>query len=146
MKRGRTSVLEEINITPLTDIFLVLLIIMMVVMPLYSDRQLSVNMQSVEEGETSTAEDSDDSKTVLVAIDELGAFTIDGAPVPSNQLTVILGEKIQQKPEGMILQTHVDAPFAAMTQAMDAAEILQVKDVTIVKTSGEPEEAAPAEK
>lgn len=145
MKRGRTSVLEEINITPLTDIFLVLLIIMMVVMPLYSDRQLSVNMQSVEDGETSTGEDSDDSKTVLVAIDELGAFTIDGVPVPSDRLTMILGEKIQQKPEGVVLQTHVDAPFASMTQAMDAAEILQVKDVTIVRTPGE-EEPAPAAK
>ena len=144
MKSGRTKNLDEINITPLTDIFLVLLIIMMVVMPLYVDRQLSVNMHSTQEDATTGPETPDESKAVRVAIDALGAFTIDGMPVSPGRLMLVLSEKIQEKPGGVVLLTHVNAPFESMAKAMDAAELVNIKDITIVEVPDETVATAPA--
>ena len=47
---GRKKTFNEINITPLTDIFLVLLIIMMVIAPSFQSIDNSINMPEINSG------------------------------------------------------------------------------------------------
>lgn len=48
--KGKDALFTEINITPLTDIFLVLLIIMMVVAPTFQSNDNSISMPEINSG------------------------------------------------------------------------------------------------
>ena len=48
--KGKEALFTEINITPLTDIFLVLLIIMMVVAPTFQSMDNSINIPEINSG------------------------------------------------------------------------------------------------
>ena len=50
IKTGKKALFTEINITPLTDIFLVLLIIMMVVAPTFQSVDNSISIPEVNSG------------------------------------------------------------------------------------------------
>lgn len=50
IKTGKKALFTEINITPLTDIFLVLLIIMMVVAPTFQSVDNSISVPEVNSG------------------------------------------------------------------------------------------------
>jgi biopolymer transport protein ExbD/biopolymer transport protein TolR len=50
IKSGKKALFTEINITPLTDIFLVLLIIMMVVAPTFQSVDNSISIPEVNSG------------------------------------------------------------------------------------------------
>ena len=50
IKSGKKALFTEINITPLTDIFLVLLIIMMVVAPTFQSVDNSISVPEVNSG------------------------------------------------------------------------------------------------
>ena len=50
IKSGKNALFTEINITPLTDIFLVLLIIMMVVAPTFQSIDNSITIPEVNSG------------------------------------------------------------------------------------------------
>ena len=49
-KDGKRSTFNEINITPLTDIFLVLLIIMMVIAPSFQSMDNNIKMPEINSG------------------------------------------------------------------------------------------------
>ena len=48
--KGKEALFTEINITPLTDIFLVLLIIMMVVAPTFQSMDNDINIPEINSG------------------------------------------------------------------------------------------------
>ena len=50
--KGKEALFTEINITPLTDIFLVLLIIMMVVAPTFQSNDSSITIPEINSGKT----------------------------------------------------------------------------------------------
>ena len=50
IKKGKNAMFTEINITPLTDIFLVLLIIMMVVAPTFQSMDNDINIPEINSG------------------------------------------------------------------------------------------------
>ena len=77
---GGESIVAEINITPLTDIFLVLLIIFMVTSSAMVESGPSVNLP--EAGETSTQ-----TKGVTVTVDETESLFADGVPATRESLT-----------------------------------------------------------
>ena len=77
----KQKMFNEINITPLTDIFLVLLIIMMVVAPSFQSMDNSVDMPEVNNG--INIED----EKVTVSITKDGTMYVNGENVQSSQLT-----------------------------------------------------------
>lgn len=134
---GRAKeVFGEINITPLTDIFLVLLIIMMVVAPLLDYRGLNIVM-APQGGETVPQEESD---VLRVVIDAGGVVSVAGLTVESNDLAAAISRESAQNPGGILIEVHPDAQLESMTQALDAARNAGVQKVRIA----EMEVAAPA--
>ncbi|MBI2425341.1 MAG: biopolymer transporter ExbD [Candidatus Hydrogenedentes bacterium] len=144
MKVSHTKSLEEINITPLTDIFLVLLIIMMVVAPLYNDSTLIIGVQSAQESTSSEPVDQDDTKSIFIDIDASGVFSVDGAVISPDLLTSTLTQAVPLKPNGVIVTSHADAPFESMAKAMDAAQAAKATNVTVVEATSEETEVPPA--
>ncbi len=77
---GEGAIVAEINITPLTDVFLVLLIIFMVTSSVIANTGKNVNLpEAVESSQTPK-------QAVNVTLDELGGVQINGKDVPYDQL------------------------------------------------------------
>jgi biopolymer transport protein ExbD len=124
---GRREILAEINITPLTDIFLVLLIIMMVVAPMLDTRGLKVAVPSIgPSSETKT-----EPKLIKVGIDAKGAYTIDGTAINRMQLSSKMREMKDEKTDGVLITTNPDATHGALTFAMDAAQTAGITKMAV---------------
>lgn len=70
---------EDINVTPLTDVFLVLLVIMMLIAPLIDKSDLKIKPP-----DTRNAKKDDDSKGITIDIDKEGNIAVNGKMVPKN--------------------------------------------------------------
>lgn len=138
MKTGKQKVIGEINITPLTDVFLVLLIIMIVVNPLLQTTGVStsVSEQSQESAEKPKDEDDgdgkkDESKVLTINIDAAGEYSI-GSDILDNDLIKqrILAEAASH-PEGILLNVDPLAPLERMTDIMDFARSAKIEGISL---------------
>ena len=128
MKTGKQKVIGEINITPLTDVFLVLLIIMIVVNPLLQTTGVST---SVSSGDDAPSESQEEPKTITVNIDAAGAYSI-GSDVLDNDLIRqrILAEAVSH-PDGIVLNVDPLAPLERMTDIMDFARSAKIEKISL---------------
>ena len=85
-RHGRYRPLAEINVTPLVDVMLVLLIIFMVTAPL-----LTTGVQ-VDLPQSKAAALDQNNQPVAISIDRTGAIFVDDTPVPVEAL----GARLQQ--------------------------------------------------
>ncbi len=138
MKPRAKHVFEEINITPLTDIFLVLLIIMMVVAPLLEYRQLDIAL--TPGGDVSTDDDQEEAKVVQIFIGADGRYTIGGQDVPLANLVAAIQSRPEELKEGVYIETHPNANWEALAKAMDAAQAAKAVRIKIAESA----EDAPA--
>lgn len=111
----------EINVTPLIDVVLVLLIIFMVMTPL-QERDLSVELTT----EKRTEKKSEVAPTqVLVAVDKSGAIKINSELVTHEEYVERLRELLAgRKPEDRIVFVVAsdDTGYAALVEAIDRAK------------------------
>lgn len=70
---------EEINVTPLTDVFLVLLVIMILIAPIMDKSDLKIKPP-----DTRNAKKDDESKGITIDIDKEGNVAFNGRAVPKN--------------------------------------------------------------
>lgn len=121
MKAGKkASQINEINITPLTDIFLVLLIIMMVVAPIMDTRGVTVGV--TPEGESADEASDEESKQLVVRIEMNSAFYVDDTQVAPDELQQVMRARAAEFPEGAVLQIQSNAKHEDMTRAITAAQ------------------------
>ena len=85
-RRGRRAPMAEINVTPMVDVMLVLLIIFMVTAPL-----LATGVQ-VDLPQSKAAALEQNQRPVAISIDRAGAIFVDDTPVPVEAL----GGRLQQ--------------------------------------------------
>lgn len=77
----------DINVTPLTDVFLVLLVIMILIAPLIDKSELKIKPP-----ETKHAKKDDASKGISIDIDKDGRVAINGRAVKSSEVSFIQSE------------------------------------------------------
>jgi biopolymer transport protein ExbD len=128
---GRKQVFNEINITPLTDIFLVLLIIMMVVAPMLDSSGLKLSVPSVGP----SADQKEEPKVIRLAITPQGTYQVDSQPVDNFTLVNRLRSLAIQKPEGVIIEASPEASHEALTTAMDAAQTAGITKVAVTEAT-----------
>ena len=94
----KQKLFTEINITPLTDIFLVLLIIMMVVAPSFQSMDNAVDVPEVNNGVN-----IEDAK-VTISVTQDGAMYVNGEPISASNLTdkLIAAKEGIEKPEVIV--------------------------------------------
>jgi len=127
----RKQLFTEINITPLTDIFLVLLTIMIVVAPFMRQARSDINLPDVVSG----AEVRKDVVNVDVTAD--GKYFIDSVEVSLERLTDVLRQKGERFVEKMVVvQADKDAKSGAVLNVFRAAEQAQFSRMTVVGRAG----------
>ena len=122
---------NEINITPLTDIFLVLLIIMMVIAPLLDQQGLNLTVPDmVEEQQVK------DSKilTVFVSNDDR-YYTAEDEEVPAENLGAVIKEKAPEYPDGLLIEAAPEATHGAVVKLMDEARNSGITNISMSEQS-----------
>lgn len=128
MARKRT-VFSDINITPLTDIFLVLLIIMMVIAPLLDQQGLSLTVPDNVEAK----EDITEHKTVNITIDNDDKFFINDEEISADNLEDKIRELSKANPEGVVIETSENTTHGAMVKVMDSARNVGVNAISVTE-------------
>lgn len=120
---------DEINITPLTDIFLVLLIIMMVIAPLLDQQGLSLIVPNNQE----VKEKPKDPQLITIDVQEDGTYTLDEKPVGVEGLYFAIQDASKVKKDGVLIQAAGNASHGAVVRVMDAARNAGVSNVSVIE-------------
>src|SRR3974390_2095078 len=125
--QGRTqSSLADINVTPLVDVVLVLLIIFMVTAPvLQSGIEVSVP-------HTRTVKEITEERLVI-SIDRSQKVYFGNDPININQIATKLKQRIRDpQHQSIYLRSDEDVPFGAFATVMDAIKQAGISNVSIV--------------
>lgn len=128
--KGKEALFTEINITPLTDIFLVLLIIMMVVAPTFQSNDTSITIPEINSGV------SIEQKNATVAVTKDGEMYLNGNPVNEDTLVqelVTLKEQLET-PE-LVVKADEKVKSAKIMEIMNSAQDAEYKKLIV---AGEP--------
>ena len=126
MSRNRDT-FNEINITPLTDIFLVLLIIMMVIAPMLDQQGLNLTVPENVAQEQVQKE----TKIMTVMVDSGDKYYIEGQEVPANELESTIKAQAQNYPDGLLIKTDADSTHGAMVKVMDSARNSGITSISV---------------
>jgi biopolymer transport protein TolR len=133
--KGRRAPMAEINVTPLVDVMLVLLIIFMVTAPLLT-AGVSVNLPD------SRAKAVDqDQEPVAISIDEAGAvFVGEQAVAPDalpGQLQAIAARAVDGRPPQILLRADRSLDYGRVMRVMGELNRAGLTRVALVTTQGE---------
>ena len=125
--QGRTqSSLADINVTPLVDVVLVLLIIFMLTAPVLQSG-IDVNVPKTKTVKEITEE------RMVITIDRQQRVFLGSDPININQI----GDKLRAKlrdpgRQSIFLRSDEDVPFGAFATVMDAVKSAGITNVSIV--------------
>ena len=126
MSRNRDT-FNEINITPLTDIFLVLLIIMMVIAPMLDQQGLNLTVPENVAQEQVQKE----TKIMSIMIDANNKFYLEGSEIPESELESTIKSQAQNYPDGLLIKTDSDSTHGAMVKVMDSARNSGITSISV---------------
>jgi biopolymer transport protein TolR len=124
---GRTQTsISDINVTPLVDVVLVLLIIFMVTAPvLQSGIEVSVP-------KTRTVKEITEERMVI-SINKQQRVFLGNDPVNINEIKIKLRQKIRDpQNQSVFIRADEDVPFGAFATVMDAVKGAGITNVSIV--------------
>jgi biopolymer transport protein ExbD len=128
---GSGGIKSDINVTPLVDVMLVLLIIMMIIAPLLQkgvDVRLPIAINSASKPETQD-------QTVL-GIKADKTVWLNGVEVRREEMRQRLDAILETKKEKLILiKADEDAPYSAIMDAMDQLRASGIEDVGLITDS-----------
>ena len=134
-RRGRRTPMAEINVTPMVDVMLVLLIIFMVTAPL-----LTAGVQ-VDLPESKAAALEQDQEPVSISIDGSGAIFVDDAPVAAAALPArlrqIASSSRQEGGPRVYLRADRGLDYGRVMQLMGEINRAGLRRVALVSTARE---------
>lgn len=128
------EVFTEINVTPLTDVFLVLLVIMILIAPLVNQAVLKVDPPS----NSPSKEQPKNEEKITADVSKTGEITINGVKmVPADATRIMQEIKAFQTKTGkqdlpLILNSDEDALQKHVVAVMDAAAGCNIKKMAIM--------------
>ena len=128
--KGKEALFTEINITPLTDIFLVLLIIMMVVAPTFQSNDTSITMPEINSGVTI------EQRNATVSVTKEGDMYLNGTQVTEENLANELAalKDSLEVPE-LVVKADEKVKSSKIMEIMNAAQDAEYKKLIV---AGEP--------
>jgi len=125
--------LAEINVTPLVDVMLVLLIIFMITAPMLT-QGLNVKLPSAE-GKNLAVASSQPAKITIIAN---GAVYIDGDPAGSTNLDATLGPMLRtRRVKSALLEADKSVPYGRVVAVLDILNRAGVEHLGVVTQPGE---------
>ena len=122
------SMNSEINITPLADVMLVLLIIVMLIAPML---QQGVDLILPEAANTAEKPDQDSDTVLAVTAD--GRFYVDSVPTSEANLLLDVQSALDRKFEQVILiKADQDAPYGNVMTVLDRLQRAGIEDIGLI--------------
>lgn len=124
-KRGRSPIMAEINITPLTDIFLVLLIIFMVSSAAMIDSGAKISLPEVD---STTAQP----REITVTVTSAQEIYVNSQPTSMDQIEEVLRGLISGKPDvPVVLEGDRQVLFGEAVKILSMAQKAGASQVAI---------------
>ena len=134
---AKGGIKSDINVTPLVDVMLVLLIIVMLVAPLI---QQGVTLTLPTATNTVQKPDTDDQTTVYV--DANSRLYVNAIEMTEAEVVARLRQVVEEgNSQAVYLKGDLDAPYGAIMQMMDALRAAQIETVALITESVAPLEA-----
>jgi biopolymer transport protein TolR len=125
-KRGGLK--ADINVTPLVDVMLVLLIIMMLIAPML---QQGVSVKLPQAANTADKPETQDQTVVAVTSDK--RMYLNGVPIQEGDLQNQLQTIMETKKEKIVLiKGDEDAPYSAIMNAMDRVRGANIENIGLI--------------
>ena len=118
----------DINVTPLVDVMLVLLIIMMLIAPMLQ-KGVPVTLPPAE----NTVDKPETRDQTVLAVDAKNRFYVDGIEVEKTTMADRVKSKLEDKSERIVLiKGDQDASYSAIMAAMDDLRKVGIEDIGLI--------------
>ena len=125
---GKGGIKSDINVTPLVDVMLVLLIIMMIVAPLLQ-KGAPVRLPTA----ANSADKPETQGQTVVAGTANGEFYVDGLPIPDTDLRRRVTDLLEEKAEKIVLiKADEDVEYSAVMETMDELRASGIEDMGLI--------------
>jgi len=119
---------SDINVTPLVDVMLVLLIIMMLVAPMLQ-KGVDVKLPAA----TNTSDKPETQEQTVLAVDARDKFYINGIEVPRAEMADRVTRALEERTERVVLiKGDTDASYRAIMMAMDDLRKAGIEDIGLI--------------
>lgn len=119
---------SEINVTPLVDVMLVLLIIMMLIAPMLQ-KGVPVTLPPAE----NTVDKPETQDQTVVAVDAQNKFYVNSIEVQRSEIVDRVKAALEDKTERIVLiKGDQDAKYSSIMQAMDDLRAAQIEDIGLI--------------
>ena len=125
---AKGGVKADINVTPLVDVMLVLLIIMMLITPML---QQGVAMRLPQASNTTDKPTTQDNTTVAVGKD--GSMYVNAKQVTETEMASKVTEALESKKEKVVfIKADEEALYSSVMAAMDQLHQAGVEDIALI--------------
>ena len=125
---AKGGVKSDINVTPLCDVMLVLLIIMMIVAPLLQ-QGVSVTLPKA----TNTVDKPEVQGQTVVAIARDKSMYVNAKPVQEQEMATKVNEILENNKEKVVLiKADEEVPYSAVMAAMDQLRQAGIEDIGLI--------------
>jgi biopolymer transport protein TolR len=125
---SRQTLITKINVTPIIDVALVLVIILLVTAPMLSVADLPVNLPEAQTRE------SEDERNLSITLSSTGELAIDDARVAPEALEGALRAKLAERENERVLvvvRADTYAPYAAVREILEKARAAGARRLAI---------------
>ena len=125
---AKGGVKSDINVTPLCDVMLVLLIIMMIVAPLLQ-QGVSVKLPTA----TNTVDKPETQGQTVIAIGANKAMYLNAKPIQEGELATRINELLEnQKEKVVLIKADEEVEYGAVMAAMDQLRTAGIEDIGLI--------------
>jgi biopolymer transport protein ExbD len=124
--RERAGLIAGINITPLTDVVLVLLVIFMIATPLLIRSEIKVNLPRTSAAEAATQ------RSIVVSIDSAGKVYVEGTEVALDRLAPTLSATVGKRPNAsVIIMGDREVQYDLVVRVLEIARMSGVNKLSL---------------
>ena len=125
---AKGGVKADINVTPLVDVMLVLLIIMMLITPMLNQGVAMRLPQATNSADKPTTQDN-----TTVAVGKDGSLYVNSKPVAEGEMAAKIIEALENKKEKVVyIKADEEALYSAVMTAMDQLHQAGVEDIALI--------------
>lgn len=131
---GGKGPMADINVTPLVDVMLVLLIIFMVTMPIQS---YPIKIDLPQKSNLPPPEDKKDIEPIKLRIDASGQVFWNDSPTPVSALENMMTSEVQKDPANqpqLQIQTNDDAEYEVLAKVLAAAKNAEMQKIGFLQS------------
>ncbi|MBP7561922.1 MAG: biopolymer transporter ExbD [Armatimonadetes bacterium] len=130
-RSGRSQIVSAINITSLTDVALVLLIIFLITATfLGTEEGVEVNLPGAASGAP-----REDVGAIMVVVTQEGRVVMDGVEIAVPQLVPAFEERAATGANRVVIRGDRSSSYEAVFMVMDAARVAGLRDIALATRS-----------